>query len=213
MEDLCASHLPLLHCQCLAHCLAWWKQACHQETELHQGKIVLSASLAFQRDEAVLCQLKIRTWKTRPIGKTAQERKTGFLKRLANTALAKAHHSPISASLWHVNLGLTQYSVELCSPPTTLPSVKNWASHETLCRVSPKALDILFQNGICKGLIMSRTLICSSTVACGEENLRRPPAAFEPQLFPRITWWIYQHAAISAQTPELNHQKHYSVRF
>lgn len=152
----------------------------NQEAELCWGKIFLSASLAFQWDEAVFCQLKIRTWKTRPGGKTARERKTGFLKRLANTALAKAHHSPISAGLWHVNLGLTQYSVELCSPPTTLPSVWRTGPLMRLCRVSPKALDILFQNGICKGLIMSRTLICSSTVACGEENLRWPPAAFEP---------------------------------
>lgn len=46
---------------------------------------------------------------------------------------------------------------------------------------------------------MSRTLICSSTAACGEGNHRWPPTVFDPYYLPRITWWRHECATISAQ--------------
>lgn len=46
---------------------------------------------------------------------------------------------------------------------------------------------------------MSRTLICSSTAACVEGNLRQLPRVFDCYYLPRITWWRHECAAISAQ--------------
>lgn len=142
MEDLCASSLsatPPLPVLSPSSCLVATNMSPLRGIALGSDPPNLQLHW-LQWDESVLCQLRICSFrKTRPIRKSAQEGKTEFLKTLANTALAKAHHSPISGGLWHINLGLSQYSVELYSPLVTLSScVKNWASHEPLFSVSPK---------------------------------------------------------------------------
>lgn len=102
MEGLCASSLsatipsPVLS---LSSCLVAANMSLLRGIALGSDPPNLQLH-CLQWDKAVLCQLRICSFrKTRPIGKTAQEGKTRFLKRLANAALAKAHHSPVSGGL------------------------------------------------------------------------------------------------------------------
>lgn len=123
----------------------------------------------------------------------------------------KPHHSPISGGLRHANLGLTQYSAELCSPLVTLPSsVKRTGPLMSLFSAFLQSSGYPSAAWDLRDTRQSRTLICSSTAACGEGNLRWLPMVSDLSFLPGITLWRHQWAAISAQTPD--HQNHSGVR-
>lgn len=117
-------------------------------------------------------------------------RKTGFLKRLANTALTKAHHSPISGGLWHVNLGLTQYSVELCNPLVTFSS-SVWRIGPLLSLFSAFLQSSGYPSPVrdLEGMHYDQDTNLLLTVACEERNLRQHDTAFDPYYVPSVTWW------------------------
>lgn len=142
-----------------------------------------------QQDKSVLCQLRICSFKKiRPIRKAAQGGKTVFLKRLANTALTKAHHSPVSGGLWHVNLGLTQYSVELCNPLVTFSS-SVWRIGPLLSLFSAFLQSCGYPSPVrdLEGMHYEQDTNLLLTMACEERNLRRHHTAFDPYFIPTAT--------------------------
>lgn len=193
MDNLCAGSLPAT-----LPSAALSLSSCLVATNMSLLRGIVSGSDApnlqlhwLQWDESVLCQLRICSFrKTRPIRKAAQGGKTGFLKRLANTALTKAHHSPVSGGLWHVNLGLTQYSVELCKTLVTFSS-SVWRIGPLMSLFSAFLQSSGYPSPVrdLEGMHCEQDTNLLLTVACEERNLRWHHTAFDAYFVPGVTWW------------------------
>lgn len=139
--------------------------------------------------------LRYASWGSVPSGKQGlserlHREEKQFLKRLANTALSKVHHSPISAGLWHVNLGLTQYSVELCNALVTFSS-SVWRIGPLMSLFSAFLQSSGYPSPVrdLEGMHYEQDTNLLLTVACEERNLRWHHTAFDPYFVPRVTWW------------------------